>query len=115
MCSDILRQAVIVFGYITRNIQIAAVAPNNLIILHKAGIAGDFTSMRVYLDDSLDVLLTQTVFIAVFFVAEAGVNEENTLPLLGVFFVNQYDASGNARTVKEVSWEADDSFYIVLA
>jgi hypothetical protein len=63
----------------------------------------------------VNVLRAQAVFGAVFHEAAAGVNHEDALPGLGVLLVDNDDAGGNARTVKEIRGQADDAFDVALA
>lgn len=74
-------------------------------------------------DDFVNVLLTQTVFVAVFNEAARCVNHKHAaaadnlvcslfgkLGGLGVFFVDDDDAGRNARAVKQVGRQPDNAF-----
>ncbi len=66
-----------------------------------------------HIDNALDVLLAQTVFVAVLHKSVLCINEEDTLTVDGVMFVQNKDASRYARTIEEVGRQADDALQVV--
>ena len=95
MGRNILRQSIIWFLDITRNIQIALVILENFFIGDKAGIARHIFSLRIGLYNTLDILLPQPVLVTIFLEAAAGINEENAGTLIGFFLINDDDAGRN--------------------
>ena len=84
---------------------------------------GNFQAFGKGVDDFVDVLFTQAVFVAVFDEIFGRVNHKHVaaadhfgffivgkLGGLGVFFVNHNNAGRNARAVKQVGRQADNAF-----
>jgi hypothetical protein len=63
----------------------------------------------------MEVHAAQPVLVAIFREARAGINHENTLAGVGVFFVNDNEAGRDAGAVKQISGQADDALDVALA
>ena len=79
---------------------------------HHARIPGDFELAVEGIDDLMDVLGAEAVLVPVFDESLGGVDHEDALPGMGVFLVENEDAGGDARAVKEVGRQADDALDI---
>src|SRR6185369_1409891 len=75
-----------------------------------ARVAGDFELAYKCVNDAVDILRAKTVFVAVFDEALGGIDHENTLARIGVFFVKHDDAGGDSGAVKELRRESDNAF-----
>ena len=60
----------------------------------------------------MNVHTAEPIFIAVFHKPLTGVYHENAFANMGIFFIKHNNAGRNARTVKEVGWQADNSLDI---
>lgn len=81
-------------------------------VWRQAGISGNLQLLSEYIDDLVDVLLAQPVFVAVLHEPPAGVDHKNRAAGAGIFLVQHNDASRDARAIKQVGRQADDAFDI---
>ena len=102
MRRDILRQFTIDFLYIARHIQIARILFQNIRVLHKASITLDGFSADKGLYDFLNILFTESVLVAILLESAACVNQEDAIPGFRILFVDDNNAGGDTRSVKQV-------------
>ena len=108
-------QVLYVFGLcavdVARQVEVVGVfVAGNFIQRHHAGIASQVFKLVKRIDNFVDVLLAQFVFVAVFDEAFAGVDHHHTLAGVGVLLVQHQHAGRNARAIKQVGGQADDAF-----
>jgi hypothetical protein len=82
------------------------------------GIAFDFLTRGINTDNSLNVLFTEAILIAVFLKAIAGINKEDVFSGICILFVEENKAGRNTGSIEEVRRQTDDAFninvYLVL-
>ena len=109
MASDVLN----IFGLlgvdIARQIQVVIVLLN-LVMWHESGIAGMLLGIREHIDNLVQVTLPETILVAVFDEAFAGINHEDPFAGGRIFLIDHEDAGRNAGAVKEIGRETDDPF-----
>ena len=113
MAVDVLN----VFGVgavdVTREVEVVIVLrASDLLPGHHAGVARRINLLVEGVYNAVDVLLAEAVFVAVLDEVFGGVDHEDALAGLGVLFVEDNDASGDACAVKQVGGEADDTFQV---
>ena len=79
------------------------------------GIFRDVEPFVEDVHDLVDVHAAQPVLGAVLHEATTGVDHEDALARLGILLVDNHDASGDTRAVKEVGGQADDAPDVALA
>ena len=82
---------------------------------HHACIFRDIEPFVEDVHDLVDVHTAQPVLGAVLHEATTGVDHEDALARLGILLVDNHDASGDTRAVKEVGGQADDAPDVALA
>ena len=81
---------------------------------HHAAVARQFDLLGEHVDDLVDVLAAQAVFVAILHVALAGIDHKDAFAGVGVFLVDDDNAGGDAGAVKQVGGQADDAFDVAL-
>ena len=97
--------------YVTGDVQIVVVA-DDLVVGGKMGVMGNIAKTVPCIDNALDVLLAQTVHVAVFDESRFGINHEDAFAVLTGFFVQNDDAGWDARTIEEIGRKPDDTLDI---
>ena len=108
MSKEVLPHFIIRRVDVSRKIQVVVIGIN----FGQGNHAGVPRYLLTFMEDIhglLDILLAQTVLRAVLDEAFAGVDHENTIPGGGVFLVQNNDAGGNTRPIKQIRRQADDS------
>ena len=113
MCLNVMLNLGILWLDISRNIQVVVVA-HNLVPFHQSAIVADGLLCVPSIHDPFDVLLSQTVFRAVFLEAILRIDEEDTLTAVLVLFIDDDDGCRNTCTKENVWRQSDDTFDIVL-
>src|SRR5690554_704736 len=98
---------------IAGNIQVVVVG-GNFAYGHHAAVAGQLPLVGEDIDDLVDVLGAQAVFVAILHKALAGIDHKDALAGMSVFLVDNDDAGGNAGTVKQVGGQAVDALDVAL-
>src|SRR3989344_6243044 len=80
------------------------------VIADKARIFWYFQFATPCINDLAVVLLTQTVFIAVFYKTLRGINHKDAFTIAGSGFIQNNNAGRNARAIKQVCRKSDDAF-----
>ena len=86
----------------------------NLRYRHHAAVFFNFQLLVEYIHYLVYVLLTQAVFVTVFFKALAAINHKNAFAVFGIFFIQYKNTGGNAGAVKQVGRQADNAFDVTL-
>src|SRR3989338_9442279 len=63
------------------------------------------------IDDLVNILLSQSVFIAIFDKTIASINHKDTFSGLCIFFVYDYHARWDTSTVEEIGGQSNNTFY----
>ncbi|MNP60784.1 hypothetical protein D3C76_1558970 [compost metagenome] len=94
-----------VFGgagvYIARDVEVVVVV-GNLGQWYQASVFGYFVLLSKGVDDFVNVLLPQAVFIAIFNEAFTGIQHKDAFAAVGVLFIQHDDAGWDACAVKQV-------------
>ena len=98
---DVLNVLALLAVYVARDVEVELV-PLDLLERDHTRVFCKLQALIEDIHDLVDVPGAQAVLVAVFHVARAGVNHENAFPAVGVFLINDNDASGDAGAVKEV-------------
>ena len=65
--------------------------------------------------DLVNILRAQAVLGTILHVARAGVDHEDALARLRILLVDDHDAGGDARAIKQIGWQTDDALDVALA
>src|SRR6266567_2542452 len=107
-----------VFGFcavdVARNIEIVVVGCN-FGHTHHARIFWELDLLVEHIDDLVDVLVAQSVLVAILHKALAGIDHEDTGAARGVFLIEDDDTGRDAGAIKQVGRQADDALDIPLA
>src|SRR5688572_4952327 len=114
MAADVLNVLCLLGIDVARQVEIEVV-PRDLVMWHKAGVAGMCFPIRKNIHDLVQVALAETVLVAVLHEAFGGTNHEDAFAASGVFLVEYKDARGDAGAVKQVGRKADDALEIAGA
>ena len=82
----------------------------DLLIGHYAGILFQLKFPAEDVHDLVDILFPQAVFVAVFDIALAGIDDKDGFAAGSILFINHYDAGGDAGAVEEIGRQANDAF-----
>ena len=100
---------------IARDVEIIIVLYLNLLVRHKTGILRISCDLAVKGgNDLVDILLAQTVLVAILHVIVACIDHKNAFSLIGICFINDNNAGRNTRAVKEVGRQADNALNVAL-
>ena len=77
---------------------------------HHPRIARDFNMAGKYVYNFMDVLGAEAVLVAIFEKALGGIDHEDAFSGCGIFLVENDDAGGNARAIKEIRRQPDNAF-----
>src|SRR3989338_2462196 len=82
------------------------------VVADKARIFRHLQFATPCINDLAVVLLTQTVFIAVFYKALRGINHKDAFAIASTGFIQNNNAGRNTRAIKQVCRKPDDAFDI---
>ena len=114
MAFDVLNVFGLLAVNVAREIEVEIVFLD-LVDTDRAGILRHIQPLVEDIDYLVDVHRAKTVLVSVLKVARAGVDHEDAFSGVGVFLVDDDDAGGNAGSVEEVCWQADDALDLALA
>src|SRR5659263_469552 len=81
---------------------------------YNAGVLGDFNAVVECIHNLVDILLTKTIFIAIFDKTLARINHNNIFSVFCIFLIQYNQRSRNASSIKQVGWQTYNSFNVAL-
>ena len=88
---------------ITRQVEVVVVfGIGNFVKRHHAGVTRNGGLLAKGIDNFMNVLLAQAVFVTVFDKALAGIDHKDAFAAGGVFFIQHQNTGGNAGAIKQV-------------
>ena len=112
---DILRFGVGRVVHVAADVEVVVVSVHDLGLRHESRVLEQFTLVSENKIDLLNVLRAKPVLVLALRVFAIGVDEEYPiLEFVGLALVADQHTGGDARTVEEARWQADDGLDAVV-